>query len=119
MIFEQGRNIQGRNIMRKLLAITLALASVGFIGSWSEAKGNALTLTKTNPQIRIQIGRRNRDRDRNRRDYRERDLGLWNTTEVRIVHEGWRSYRETYQVRHFPDGRTQMILISRERIRDY
>lgn len=103
--------------MRKLLTLTLALASLGFMGSWSEAKGNALP--KTNPQIRIQIGRRNHDRDRNRRDYRERDLGVWNTTEVRIVHEGWRSYRETYQVRHFPDGKTQMVLISRERIRDY
>ena len=101
--------------MRKLLTLTLALASLGLMGSWSEAKGNAVT--KTNPQIRIQIGRRHRDRDR--REYRERNFGMWNTTEVRIVHEGWRSYRETYQVRHFSDGRTQMVLISRERIRDY
>jgi hypothetical protein len=99
--------------MRKLLTLTLALASLGLMGSWSEAQGNAVT--KTDPQIRIQIGRRDRDRDR----YRERELGIWNTTEVRIVHEGWRTYRETYQVRHFRDGRTQMILISRERIRDY
>ncbi|SRR6266581_4353226 len=101
--------------MRKLLTVTLALASLGLMGSWSETKGNAVT--KTNPQIRIQIGRRNRDRYR--REYRENGFGIWNTTEVRIVHEGWRSYRETYQVRHFPDGRTQMVLISRERIRDY
>ena len=101
--------------MRKLLTLTLALTSLGLMGSWSETKGNAVT--KTNPQIRIQIGRRNRDRYR--REYRENGFGIWNTTEVRIVHEGWRSYREIYQVRHFPDGRTQMVLISRERIRDY
>ena len=103
--------------MRKLLTLTLALTSLGLMGSWSETKGNAVT--KTNPQIRIQIGRRDRYRDRYRREYRENGFGIWNTTEVRIVHEGWRSYRETYQVRHFPDGRTQMVLISRERIRDY
>jgi hypothetical protein len=99
--------------MRKLLTLTLALATLGFLGSWSETKGNAVT--KTNPQIRIQIGRQRRDRDY-RREYRDRDYGVWNTTESRIVREGWRTYRETYQIRHFRDGRTQMILISRERI---
>ena len=109
--------------MRKLLTHTLtwalALATLGFVGSWSETKANAVT--KTNPQIRIQIGRRHRDRDRDRdrrdyRDYRDRDYGIWNTTETRLVQDGWRTYRETYQVRHFADGRTQMILISRVRV---
>jgi hypothetical protein len=99
--------------MRKILTLVLALASFGFMGSWSAAKGN--TITKTDPQVRIQIGRRHRDRDDYRR-YRERDNGIWNTTETRIVHDGWRSYRETYQVRHFADGRTQMVLISRVRV---
>jgi hypothetical protein len=96
--------------MRKLLTLTLALASLGFVGSWSETKANAVT--KTNPQIRIQIGRRHRDR----REYRDRDYRMWNTIETRIVHEGWRTYRDTYQVRHFADGRTQMVLISRQRV---
>ena len=103
--------------MRKLLMFTLALASLGFIGSWSETKGNAVT--KANPQVQIRIGRRRhyeRDRDRYRREYRENGYNVWNTTETRIVHDGWRTYRETYQVRHFPDGRTQMVLISRERV---
>ncbi|SRR5438552_14724804 len=103
--------------MRKILTLVLALASFGFMGSWSEAKGNAVT--KANPQVQIRIGRRrhyDRDRDRYRREYRENDYGMWNTTEVRIVHDGWRTYRDTYQVRHFPDGRTQWILISRDRV---
>ncbi len=101
--------------MRKILTLVLALASFGFIGSWSETKGNAVT--KANPQIQIRIGRRRHyDRDRNRREYRENAYGIWNTTETRIVSDGWRTYRETYQVRHYPDGRTQIILISRERI---
>ena len=103
--------------MRKLLTLVLALASFGFMGSWSETKGNAVT--KPNPQVQIRIGRRrhyDRDRDRYRREYRENDYGMWNTTEVRIVHDGWRTYRDTYQVRHFADGRTQWILISRDRV---
>jgi hypothetical protein len=100
--------------MKKLLTLALALASMGFIGSSSGTTANAVT--KTNPQIRIQIGRRrHNDRDY-RREYRDRDYGVWNTTETRIVRDGWRTYRETYQVRHFADGRTQMILISRERV---
>ena len=99
--------------MRKILTIVLALASFGFIGSWSETKGNAVT--KANPQVQIRIGRRHRG-DYYRRDFRENGYGIWNTTETRIVRDGWRTYRETYQVRHFPDGRTQMILISRERV---
>lgn len=96
--------------MKKLLTLTLALASLGLMAPWSETKAN--TLTKVDPQIRIQIGRQ---RDR----YRDRDFRVWYSTEVRLVHDGWRTYRETYQVRHFPDGRTQMVLISRERVRDY
>ena len=101
--------------MRKILTLVLVLASFGFMGSLSEAKGNAVT--KANPQIRIQIGRRRAyDRGYYRRDYRERGYDVWNTTETRVVSDGWRTYRETYQVRHFPDGRTQMILISRERV---
>jgi hypothetical protein len=94
--------------MKKLMTLTLALATLGFIGA--ETKTNAAT-----PQLRIQIGQRHRDRNY-RRDYRDRDYQIWNTTETRIVQNGWRTYRETYQVRHFPDGRTQMVLISRERV---
>lgn len=96
--------------MKRLLTLTLALASLGLMAPLSETKANAVT--RLEPQIRIQIGR-HRDRDR----YRDRDFRVWNTIETRLVNDGWRTYRETYQVRHFPDGRTQMVLISRERVR--
>jgi hypothetical protein len=98
--------------MRKLMTLTLALATLGFVGVGAETKAKAAT--RANPQVQIQIGRRHRDRDYRR--YRDRDMRVWNTTEVRVVHEGWRTYRETYQVRHFADGRTQMVLINRERV---
>src|SRR5690242_12516733 len=102
--------------MRKLLTVVLMLTSFGFVGSWTATTANAVTTG--NPQVLIQV-RRRRHRDRDdyyRRGYRDRDFNVWNTTETRLVRDGWRTYRETYQVRHFPDGRTQMILISRERV---
>src|SRR2546429_7171807 len=103
--------------MRKLLTLVLALASFGFMGSWSEAKGNAVT--KANPQVQIRIGRRrhyDRDRDRYRREYRENDYGMWNTTEVRYVHDRWRTYPDTFPVRQFPDGRNTWSLINPDRV---
>jgi hypothetical protein len=116
---------------KRLLSITLAIASLGFIGSWSEMKANAVT--KANPQIRIRIGqrrhddryrreyRRDRDREFRDRDYRDNlnrgyNNGYNSTIQTRIVSDGWRSYRETYQVRYLPNGRTQTVLISRQRI---
>ena len=102
--------------MRKLLTVALMLATFGFVGSGTTTKAN--TVTNGNPQIQIRLGRRNRRYrdDYYRREYRDRDFNVWNTTETRLVHDGWRTYRETYQVRHFGDGRTQMVLISRERV---
>ncbi len=51
--------------MKKLLTLTLALASFGFMGSFAETRANPVA--KANPQLRIQIGRdRYRDRYRNR-----------------------------------------------------
>ncbi len=95
--------------MKKLLTLTLALASFGFMGSFVETRAN--TVAKANPQLRIQIGRdRYRDRYRNRwRSDRE-------YTQTRIVQYGFRTYRETYVVRYTPWGGTQTRLISRERI---
>ena len=92
--------------MKKLLALTLTLASFGFLGlGASEAK--ASTVTAATPQVRIELGQRNRWR----RHYRVRTV-----RQTRIVQRGWRRYRETYLVRYFPNGQMQTTLISRERI---
>jgi hypothetical protein len=93
--------------MKKLLALTLTLASFGFLGlgtGAAEAKAN----TVTTPQVRIEFGQQRNRRWRNRRVRRVR--------QTRIVRHGWRTYRETYLVRYYPNGRTDAILISRERI---
>jgi len=98
--------------MKKLLALTLTLASLGFLGlgtGTAEAKTNAIT--NGTPQVRIQIGpRRHRDR------YDRYDYGYRTRTETRIVQRGWHTYRETYTVRYLPNGRIDTDLISRQRI---
>jgi hypothetical protein len=93
--------------MKKLLVLTLTLASFGFLGlGANEAK--ASTVTAAAPQIRIQLGSQ---RNRWRRHDRIRTV-----RQTRIVQRGYRRYRETYLVRYFPNGQTQTTLISRERI---
>ena len=93
--------------MRKLLVLTLTLASFGFLGlgtGAAEAKAN----TVTTPQVRIEFGQQRNRRWRNRR--------VRTVRQTRIVRHGWRTYRETYLVRYYPNGRTDATLISRERI---
>ena len=86
--------------MRKLLGIALAAASVGVAAPATEAKA-ATPSTATAAQWRRQR--------HNRRAYV--------TTQSRLVRVGRRVYRETYQVRRLPNGRTTARLISRVRVR--
>ena len=98
--------------MKKFLALTLTLASVGFTASSAEAKAAgasnsvaAVNVSKAAPaaaQIWNRRGRRGRVRV---------------TTQSRLVRVGRRLYRETYQVRYLPNGRTTTRLISRVRVR--
>ena len=100
--------------MRKIMAVVLAAASLGIFsinGQGSESRKNVSMneYSPNAPQVRIQIGRRHdRDDDRYGRVRTER--------RTRVVRYGWRTYRETYLVRFFPDGRTQTVLVDRERI---
>jgi hypothetical protein len=108
--------------MKKLLAFALALASFGFVASTAEAKAagasaSAGVISSANaPEPQWQNnGRRNRNR-RNRR-WNHRGGVVRVTTQTRLVRFGRRLFRETYQVRILPNGRTQTTLISRVRVR--
>jgi hypothetical protein len=99
--------------MKKFLALTLTLASVGLAGGSVEAKAAgpsnsvaAVNVSKAAPAA-AQIWNR-RDRGRNR---------VRVTTQSRLVRSGRRVYRETYQVRYLPNGRTVTTLVSRVRVR--
>lgn len=99
--------------MRKLLGITLAMASLGFGAMSSEAKAadvsaNNVTVTSANANPQW-------ERDRwGRRVYRRRVVRT--RTQSRVVRIGRRLYRETYLVRYLPNGMTNTRLISRIRI---
>lgn len=105
--------------MKRLITLTLAVASMGFFGLGSDLKTDTSVQAMT-PQFRIQIGpqRRNRRRDR---DYENRGdrvgYGYGRTvTQTRLVQRGWHTYRETYRTTYFPNGQTQTTLISRVRV---
>jgi hypothetical protein len=105
--------------MRKLLALTLSLATLGFVASSAEAKTNETSLTaattvSTNalpPQIRIQLGGRRRGWGRGN-DHRFRTV-----TQTRLVRYGWQTFRETYETTYMPNGNVRTRLISRVRVR--
>jgi hypothetical protein len=85
------------------------LASIGFVASPAEAKAaepsfspaTTVSTSTAEPQWR------NRNRWRRGRV----------TTQTRLVRRGRQVWRETYQVRYMPNGRTVARLISRVRVR--
>ena len=100
--------------MKKFLALTLTLASIGLAGSSFEAKAaeshNSLAVvseSKAAPAAAQVWGRRDRW-GRNR---------VRVSTQTRLVRRGRQVWRETYQVRYMPNGRTVTRLISRVRVR--
>lgn len=102
--------------MKRVLGITLALLSMGFIVS-AEAKPadvshqNSTVAASPAPQWqRDRYGRRY-DRRNDRRYNRSRSV-----TRSRVVRYGRGVYRETYLVTYWPNGRTNTRLISRHRI---
>jgi hypothetical protein len=105
--------------MKKLLTIALTLASFGFMGLGGETKAETV-LKPATPQVRIQIGPQRRQRRWRNRDWNRGErvgYGYGRTvTQTRLVQRGYRTYRETYQIRYFPNGQTQTTLISRVRV---
>ena len=109
--------------MKKLLALALSLAAMGFGAISGMAKTTSAssiipdTIIAANaaPQLRIQIGR---DRRRDRWDRYNRFDRVRTEQQTRIVQYGRRTFRETYLVRYFPNGTMQTTLLNRERI-DY
>lgn len=97
--------------MKKLLGFVLALASIGFVAS-GEAKAAGASAA---PAAGASAASAPQWRNRNRRARNNRRVRV--TTQTRLVRRGRRVYRETYQVRYLPNGRTQTRLISRVRVR--
>jgi len=95
--------------MKKLLGLTLSLASIGLVVSSVEAKSTSTSVTSA-PTVENSVvpqWRRNRS-------HRGRVRVV---TRTRFVRVGRRLYRETYQIRYLPNGRTTTRIISRVRVR--
>jgi len=99
--------------MKRVLGITLALLSLGFVVPAAEAaevsnQNSTVTVAaNATPQWqRDRYGRRD-DRRYNRRR---------SVTRSRLVRYGRRLYRETYVVTYWTNGRTDTRLISRTRV---
>lgn len=103
--------------MKRILGIAFALLTLGFVVP-AEAKTaeianeNATLAASSAPQWqRDRYGRRYDRRYDRRFNRRTRTY-----TRSRLVRYGRRLYRETYVVRHYPNGRTNTRLISRTRV---
>lgn len=98
--------------MKKLLALTLSLASIAFVAPPVEAKATessnsspvAVAANAGAPQTTVVVRR-------GRRGIRRV------VTRTRNIRLGGRLYRETYQTRYLPNGRVTTRVISRVRIR--
>jgi hypothetical protein len=100
--------------MKRLLALTLSLASIGFVASSAEAKAagtskSSAATVAVAPQVRIQLGGRRNNRRFNRR--------VRTVTQTRLVRYGRQVFRETYQITYLPNGRTRVRVINRVRVR--
>jgi len=100
--------------------LALAVATCGFIAGPAEAKtvGSSVAAAGTSYAAEPQWRDRDRDRRRQNRRYERRNNNRVRvTTQTRLVRRGRAVYRETYQIRYLPNGRTQTRLISRVRVR--
>ena|ERR1051325_4732400 len=102
-ISEQGEN------MKRLIVFVLSLASIGFVASSAEAKAAELSMSPAAVISTSAVAPQRRG------DWRGRRARV--VTRTRLVRSGRRVYRETYQIRYMPNGRTVTRLISRVRIR--
>ncbi len=102
--------------MKKLLALTLSLASIGFVATSAEAKASeslnsaAANVAAVAPQGNIYIGP-------GRRNNRRFNRRVRTVMQTRMVRYGRQVFRETFQVTYLPNGRTHTRLISRVRVR--
>ena len=95
--------------MKKIITLSLLLVTFAFSAVFTSAQ------TFIPQRDQYDQNRRN-DRDwRNDRNWRNNRVRT--VTQTRIVRQGFRTFRETIQIKYFPNGRTTTKVISRTRIR--
>lgn len=98
--------------MKKLLALTLTLASVGLAGVATEAKAAG-----SSNSVAVNVSKAAAApaavQWRNNRRYRRASVRNYS----RLVRRGRTVWRETYQVTYLPNGRSVTRIVSRVRVR--
>jgi len=93
--------------MKKLITLSLLIASFAFTATFASAQ----TYNQQNDRYD------RRDDRRNDRDWRGSNRGVRVETRTRIVRQGYRTFRETIQIKRFPNGKVTTKVVSRTRIR--
>ena len=94
--------------MKKIITLSLLLVTFAFTATFASAQSY---FPQNDRYDRSQ--RDNRWNDRNQRNNR----GVRIVTRTRIVRQGFRTFRETIQIKYFPNGKVTTKVISRTRIR--
>lgn len=85
--------------MKKIITLSLMLVTLAFSATFASAQSYIPQQERYNQNRRIN------------------NRGVRITTQTRIVRQGFRTYRETIQVKRFPNGKVTTKVISRTRIR--
>ena len=96
--------------MKKIFTLTMLFAAMTFTAMFAQAQSRQ-TQQRNNQQYE-QNNRRNQQQNTR---YNRRGVKV--VTKTRIVRVGRQRYRETYQIKYLPNGRTQTKVLSRVRIR--
>lgn len=88
----------------------MLLATFAFTATFASAQSY---FPQQNRNDRRDDRRNDRWNDRNNRNNR----GVRTVTQTRVVRQGFRTYRETVQIKYFPNGKVTTKVISRTRIR--
>ena len=96
--------------MKKIITLSLLLVSFAFSATFASAQ----TFVPQR-QDRRDNDRRDDRNDRNDRNWRNKRVRT--VTQTRIVRQGFRTFRETVQIKYFPNGKVTTKVISRTRIR--
>jgi hypothetical protein len=94
--------------MKKIITLSAMLVTLAFSATFASAQSYF-------PQRNNDRYDQNRRNDRSDNDWRNKRART--VTQTRIVRQGFRTYRETIQIKYLPNGRTQTKVISRTRIR--
>ncbi|MCD9186823.1 MAG: hypothetical protein LUM44_10340 [Pyrinomonadaceae bacterium] len=109
--------------MKKLISLSMLAASIAFTGTFASAQTYDRQNNRPNqnqPVFRDGNDRNNRENDRNNWEYNN---GNWHGNrrvkvemQTRIVKQGRKLFRETVEIKHFPNGRKVTTIIKRVRI---